>query len=68
MINWGPVGGRNTHKEKKKRRGNQTPGSAKGEACQASPLDRFMAKYSRAHKHPGYHDWCLKKNGQNHVK
>jgi hypothetical protein len=50
-------------KNKNASRKSSTPGKLKGENCQASSLDRFYAKYSRAHKHPGYGDWLLRKKG-----
>lgn len=47
-------------KSKKRRKtgkvGSQTPGSTKGLNCQATPLQRYCAKYSRAYKKPFYKD------------
>ena len=49
---------------KKKNKGSSTPGSTKNEnTCQATGLDKFFAKYSRAHKHKGYQAWREKKRG-----
>lgn len=49
---------------RKHNKGSQTPGHKKNaQRCQASPLDKWMAKASRSYKHPQYHDWCVKKNG-----
>lgn len=46
-------------KRKAKGRGSQTPGSAKGPACQADVFKKFMAKRSRSYKDPEYGNWCL---------
>lgn len=50
---------------RKKARGSQTPGRQKGESCQASSLDRYMAKSSRSYKHKGYGVWLEKVRKQN---
>lgn len=44
---------------------NSTAGKDKAETCQASSLDRFMAKYSRAHRQmPNeYREWCKTHKG-----
>lgn len=43
---------------------NSTPGKSKGENCQATGLDKAMAKYPRAAKvYPTeYLSWCFKKD------
>ena len=38
----------------------QTPGKQKGETCQASTMDRHMAKCSRSYKHRDYRSWLIK--------
>lgn len=45
-------------KNKKKRKGNQTPGSSKGDNCKASILDRYFSSRNRSYKHPEYSNWC----------
>lgn len=39
---------------------SHTPGRIKGEHCQASPLDKYMAKRNRSYKHEDYSKWCEK--------
>lgn len=49
---------------KKKKRSSSTPGSVKNEAtCQATSLQRFMAKAARSRRHPAYASWCASKRG-----
>lgn len=43
--------------ERKKRKGNQTPGRQKCATCQADYLKKYFAKSSRSYKHPGYRTW-----------
>jgi hypothetical protein len=45
-----------------------TAGKDKAEFCQATQLDKYMARSSRSYKHPGYSDWCKKKNGGINVR
>lgn len=54
-------------KDKKKANFNkgQTPGSAKGATCQASRLERYMAKRNRSWKHKKYGEWCRTYDGRN---
>lgn len=54
MKNW------KTKVERKKRVGNQTPGRVKGLNCQATPMEKFMAKCSRSYKHREYGTWLEK--------
>ncbi len=49
----------------KRGKGSETPGSTKGERCQASYLQRHFARKSRAYKTIGYVEWCLKMNERN---
>jgi len=53
--------------ERKRARGNQTPGSTKGKRCQATAIDRYMAKSSRSYKHKDYPAWLerMKLKAQN---
>lgn len=44
-------------KQQKKRDFSQTPGTSKGESCQASPKAKVFAKKSRAYKLNGYKGW-----------
>lgn len=48
------------NRSRKKSRRSQTPGKSKGLACQASPLQRHMAKANRSYKHKGYATWFEK--------
>ena len=54
MHNW------KTKKDRKKKNGSQTAGKTKGENCKATPLEKYLAKSSRSHKHPAYAEWCEK--------
>lgn len=45
---------------RKKSRGNQTPGKSKGENCKANYLDKYMAKSNRSYKHKEYPTWFRK--------
>ena len=62
-INWSPIGGRNSRKDKKGKRASSTPGTSKSENCMASPLDKFFAKYARSVRYTGYQEWSEKKRG-----
>lgn len=42
----------------KKKKKSQTSGSQKGLSCQATSLERYMAKKNRSYKHDGYENWC----------
>ncbi len=44
-------------------RRSSTPGRTKGSNCQASGLDRYMAKSGRSYKHPLYEAWTRRKTG-----
>lgn len=44
-------------------KGSHTPGKTKGANCQASSMDKWMAKHCRSYKHADYWRWCLRKNG-----
>lgn len=48
------------NKDKKARKGNQTPGHTKVERCQSNVLRKYMASRSRSYKHPEYPTWYLK--------
>jgi hypothetical protein len=48
---------------RKKSKGSQTPGKLKGPKCQATGLDRLMAKRNRSYKSPEYTRWCQRKPG-----
>jgi len=50
--------------KKRKSGGSSTAGSKKGETCKASSTKRFMAKYSRSYRDPGYAAWCEKWRGK----
>lgn len=52
----------------KRKKGSQTPGSAKGANCQADSLQRWMAKTSRSYKHPEYGSWCRRMDLINGMK
>lgn len=57
------MGGWRRNIYKKRGKMSQTPGSTKGDNCQATGLDRLMAKRNRSWKHPLYAAWCRKKRG-----
>ena len=40
--------------------GSSTPGSSKGENCQATPMERIYCGRNRSYKYPGYVDWLKK--------
>lgn len=42
------------------RRGSSTPGSVKGENCQADSKARTFCKRNRSYKYEGYDQWFLK--------
>lgn len=52
-------------KNRKLKMVSRTPGSQKGERCQAKPLQRYMAKKSRSYKHHSYRTWCEEMNKRN---
>ena len=59
-YNYGNGFGWRSAKERKERKGNQTPGNVKCDTCRASPTDKWMAKTSRSYKHRGYSTWFNK--------
>lgn len=44
-------------RKRKNRQKGQTAGKTKGANCQATALERYMAKTSRSYKHPLYSHW-----------
>ena len=62
MVDW------KSKQIEKKRKGSQTPGSAKGDSCKASAMQRYFAKSSRARYHPYYGAWCEKMDKLNGMK
>ena len=57
------MGSWKTRKNAKKGKGSQTPGSKKGASCQATAIEKWMARASRSYKDPRYSQWCKIKNG-----
>ena len=55
--------GRTIARAKKKGVPSRTPGKQKGLNCQATSLDKYIAKHNRSYKHPAYAAWCAKKKG-----
>lgn len=53
--------------QRKERRQSHTPGNTKGVRCQATSLERYIARRNRSYKHPVYasvlHRWDRKVNG-----
>jgi len=49
--------------ERKLRKRSITDGRTKGPKCEATSVDRYMAKTSRSYKHRDYKEWCEKKDG-----
>ena len=53
-----------THRQTKREKGStstcSTAGSAKGENCKATPLDKAMSKRNRSYKMKGYFGWTKK--------
>lgn len=52
-----------TRIRRKAGKGSQTPGSTKGDSCQATGLDRLFATRNRSYKLRGYSQWCARKTG-----
>jgi hypothetical protein len=51
-------------KLEKLRRKAQTPGKQKGAHCQASSLERYIAKRNRSYKHLLYEQWSETHKGK----
>lgn len=49
-------------------KGSRTPGKTKGGSCQSTPLQRAMAKRSRARFHPEYAKFCKYWDGLNNSR
>ena len=49
---------------KKRGHGSQSAGKDKYGKRYPTPLQKWMAKKNRSHKHVGYHDWYVAKNGE----
>jgi hypothetical protein len=50
-------------RDKRKGKKSQTPGKMKSLNCQATPLERYIARRNRSYKHPGYSTWCASHTG-----
>ena len=52
----------------KLRKASNTPGRQKVATCQASKIERYMAKRNRSWKHKRYGEWCRMYDGKSPVK
>ena len=51
-------------KNEKRRQQSQTTGKQKGVHCQATPIERYMAKRNRSWKHQEYETWSESHTGK----
>lgn len=57
MLHRLPPQGIPVNRIRKEKKGSKTPGSSKGETCQASPFDKSHAKRNRSYKWDSYEAW-----------